>query len=293
LPVRIAAGPVELMCEPMIGGGVQALRWHGQDMLRAASDKALADGSPTGLAEFPLAPFPNRIGHGRFAWQGREIALERPPQGGDHALHGFAWRRPWVVQEASADCLTLVLEAPASSEWPWDVRVRRSFQAFGSGIAFSLDLMGLGPAAMPAGLGFHPYFSARGAILQLNAAQQILATTDLLPERYAQSQMCAALAAGVPVSELGLDHAFCGWDGRAKLTWPSHSVTIEANAALPFVHIYAPQGADFFCVEPVTCMPNAVNWPGPEPTGLQTLQPGQTLRAAMRLGFTANPTRPE
>jgi aldose 1-epimerase len=49
--------------------------------------------------------------------------------------------------------------------------------------------------------------------------------------------------------------------------------------------LYTPPAADFFCVEPVSHVTDAVNLAasGRTDTGLRVLAPGETLRAAMTL----------
>jgi aldose 1-epimerase len=47
--------------------------------------------------------------------------------------------------------------------------------------------------------------------------------------------------------------------------------------------IYTPQAHDFFCVEPVSHMPNAVNRPEPaDITGLRSLAPGEAMALECR-----------
>lgn len=271
----------------MIGGGVVALRWRGLNMLRPASQAALEARDPTGLSEFPLAPFANRIAHGRFRWQGQHNAIDRPTQGGAHALHGHAWLQPWRVEAQAEDRLTMALDAPACTAWPWAVRMRRAFVVEEAGAVFTLSLTALGPEPMPAGLGFHPYFPSADAQVRMAASHQIETTADLLPRRFSQTPICAGMAHGAQVSALNLDHAFAGWDGRARIVWPDRAVTLIADQGLQFAHVYAPQGEGFFCVEPVSAMPDAVNWQGAEHTGLRTLASGETFTVSMRLAFDA------
>jgi aldose 1-epimerase len=51
-----------------------------------------------------------------------------------------------------------------------------------------------------------------------------------------------------------LDNCFDGWDGQATITWPRRGMRLVLSATEAFRHlvIYVPQGASFFCVEPVS-----------------------------------------
>jgi aldose 1-epimerase len=59
---------------------------------------------------------------------------------------------------------------------------------------------------------------------------------------------------------------------------------VRLSASSTFFHLFTPLGADYFCVEPVTAMPDAVHRPEPpKTTGLRTLTPGATFSLSMML----------
>lgn len=96
----IQNGQARLVLAPEVGGAIAAFTVAGRDVLRP-----MAAGASDALftASFPLVPFCNRIPHGRFTFQGREVVL--PPNLGDHphALHGQGWRAAWTVEKAEGN----------------------------------------------------------------------------------------------------------------------------------------------------------------------------------------------
>ena len=60
---------------------------------------------------------------------------------------------------------------------------------------------------------------------------------------------------------------------------------MTADPPLDFLVVFTPRGRSFFCVEPVSHMTDAFNVSaaGGGDTGARTLEPGETLRAAVTL----------
>jgi len=54
-----------------------------------------------------------------------------------------------------------------------------------------------------------------------------------------------------------------------------------------WLHIYAPPGEDFFCVEPVSHRPDALNAADPAAEGVRVLAPGKSHSIAMTLEVEA------
>lgn len=92
---------------------------------------------------------------------------------------------------------------------------------------------------------------------------------------------------GLRVDAVGLDNCFTGWGRRAVIEWPEwHArLVMTADPPLDCLMVYTPPGRDFFCVEPVSHATDAVNLAaaGRTDTGLLTLEPGETVGAAITL----------
>ena len=75
-----------------------------------------------------------------------------------------------------------------------------------------------------------------------------------------------------------VDHCYTGWGGRAVIARHDGDVVLTADGA-PALHVYVPPGEDFFCAEPVTAMPDAVNR-----GEAAVLAPGARMAIGMRIG---------
>ena len=286
--ITLRSGACELVLSPSAGGTVRALRLRGEHLLRPAP---AGNDDPLAAAAFPLVPFSGRIDRGRFRFRGETVALAPnfPPEA--HAIHGQGWQRPWTVEQEDAASAELAYRHDGA-EWPWRYRATQAFRLRPDGLDLELSLANESDRPMPAGLGWHPYFP-RGDAMLTAAVRRIWPSgeTGLVgPPR----TPTAAEAPATPraVDGLGLDHCFDAGPAGATVHWPRHGRTLRltGDAALRFLIVYTPPGQDFFCVEPVSHAPDAVNSPlSPTETGLRTLAPGETLRARLRLVVETRP----
>lgn len=280
--IDLHAGPFELRLVPAVGGSVLSFRCDGRPVLRDG-DPAATD--PRYLAAFPLIPFAGRIEQGRFEFAGVPVQLPAnlPPE--PHAIHGQAWQAPWHVESAATDRALLGYEH-APDAWPWRYRARQQFTLDADGLKLDLAVTNLGPTAMPAGIGWHPYFPAADARIAADVVR-LWATGGAAPRPLAAGDR-ADLRLERAVADLNLDHVYDAGSGGAWLAWPGRRVALKASRELSHLVVYAPAGADFFCVEPWSQVPNAVNRPPPG-TGLRVLGPGETLSAWVVLEVDGRP----
>jgi aldose 1-epimerase len=259
------------------GGAIRAFDWRGKAILRSTA--AGAGDDPFDMACFPMAPYVNRVAHGQFSFGRHAVQLARNWSQDPHPLHGQGWRARWTVEATSSSSATLSYEGGAD-DWPWRYRCEQSFQLLADELSVELRLENLSETAMPAMLGLHPYFSdAAQAQLQAQLPRVWLTDRAALPVKEAQTPPAWRFEPARAIDAVPLDHCFSGWDGIATLRWPDRAVTVRA-AHCSCLHIYAPAGRDFFCIEPQSAAPGALSRDAGEAT---VLAPGG--RCAIRVQF--------
>jgi aldose 1-epimerase len=265
-------GDVALDIAPERGGGVLCFHVAGAPVFADVRGPAAAD-----LACIPLLPFANRIAGARFAVDGRQIALE-PAHDEPHALHGTGWLRAWAVAANGTDWADLRLDSPAGDGgWPWAWQGRQRFQLTDGGYRHGISLTNRGDTPMPAGIGLHPWLPCQPATLYLGLhSAEWQPGPDLLPRDFTVAATPIDWWDGAPVASRRIDCCQVGRDGALRIDWPERGLRLEMvpDAVFGFTQVYVPD-ADFFCVEPVSHLPDAVNRAGD--TGLRWLAPGETL----------------
>jgi aldose 1-epimerase len=283
-PLSLADGELTLELLPGLGAAVATLRYQGRDVLRP-TPRGTTD--PFQTAAFPLVPFANRIADGRFRVGEREVRIERNAPGEAHPLHGHGWRRPWQVDSAARDRAQLSYEH-APDSWPWRYAATQTLTLRGDSLDVALSVENRDSSPMPAGLGWHPYFhKGRGALLRAHLEGVWLTDEELLPVRLAHGTRFGQWGRGDEVARPELvDHCHTGWPGVAEIVLPEERLRLALTASRPlkWLHLYSPPKLDFFCVEPVSHMPNAVNRSAPPAmTGQRLLAPGERFDARVTL----------
>lgn len=281
--MQISSGDFTAAVRPELGGSLVSFRRAGVDILRAGEGGT----GPLDMASFALVPYANRIAHGRFDWAGSERRV--PLNFGDHphALHGLGWQAEWEVVEHEAARVVLRHVHDGGPGWPWAYEAEQEIIVSGRGLDARLSVTNRGDEAAPFGLGFHPYFEAPpGTLLRARVANVWLADETCVPERRVGGDWFGDWSEGASVrrDEL-IDHCFTGWDGSAEVVRPDlGSIRLTASPELSNLHLYMPPGSSFFCAEPVSHMPDAINRvDANEGERMHVLQPGGTLSVAMRI----------
>lgn len=278
----LEAGGLSLAFDPDLGGAILSLTREGVDLLRPTAAGA-TDVLET--ACFPLVPYANRIADGWFTFAGRAAQLSRNMTGQAHPLHGEGWRRAWRVESMETAKVAMVFE-PQATEWPWRYRARQMFRLTPDSLTIDLEVTNLDDAPGPFGLGLHPYFPGSGqARLTAETTGLWLSSDELLPVSHVAA---APWANGAPArSDRLVDHCHTGWSGTARIDLGPEGPSLELTASpqMRWLHVFAPPGEDFFCVEPVSHAPNALNMDDPQAHGMQRLEPGVSLRTWIRLAI--------
>lgn len=276
--IALSAGDWTAQVLPELGGSIGRLDWRGRAVFR---DTPARPSGPLETGCFPLVPFVNRIDHGRFRWQGREIDLGATPGFEPHALHGQGWRAPWAVIDQDAHSVRLALSMEAGL-WPWVWRAEQVIALDEEGLRIDLSLTNADETPMPAGVGLHPYFATAAEDIVRLTAPSVWIGESLIPERRVPAAEVTDWAEGVARSALPfVDNAYEDWSGVAEVIGSDR--TVRLSSPVSRLHVFAPVGEAFVALEPVTHRPDALNVPAPETEGLTVLGPGETMTLSLRV----------
>lgn len=283
--IALHDGSWDVRVLPELGGGLAACVFRGQRILAPVRQQDSWPGAE--LCYYPLVPFSNRIENGCFSFEGRAIRLEPNLAGYRHPLHGQGWQAAWRVVDAAANACTIAFEHAASDRWPWSYRVTQTFAIDAHALRIRLALRNLASTRMPAGLGFHPFFPSPEAA-RLTAAAELLWGGDAaeFPRRAGAVTPALDFARPRPVrSARGIDRCYSGWCRRATIEWTDapYRVAIAADETLAHFMLYVPCDREFFSIEPVSHVVDALNFPPGDPNAATALALGDELAAAITL----------
>ena len=133
-----------------------------------------------------LAPWPNRLGDGRYTFDGREgrAALNEPER--RNAIHGLVRWLEWRPLSRAQDFVVLGCVLHPQPAYPWRIELRVEYRLSPAGLTVSTEVTNLTDTTAPFGLGFHPYLTVGtaavdAALLRVPARRRLLADDRGLP----------------------------------------------------------------------------------------------------------------
>ena len=288
--LELTSGGSVLTLLPELGGAVASWRRDGVEVLHPVSDPNLIAQHERPVAAYPLIPFSNRVGYGRFGFGGERFQLAANFGGEPHTIHGNGWMRAWRVAEAQAARAVLTLDHQGPPEqWPYHYQAAITYLLAEDSLSVSIRYENTDERAQPVGLGFHPFFPRTDdTTLLFQARDAWVAGRDALPDRCVPAVESFCFSPTRPVTGTNLDNCFNGWNGEAVLHWPGRRLALSVSASPLFGHlvVYTPPGRDYLAVEPTSNMSNGVNWLDKSvETGLRVLQPGESLEGEVVLAL--------
>jgi aldose 1-epimerase len=275
----LRAGDLRLALRPDLGGAVAGL-WRGDVAVMRSTEPAELESSRRSAC-YPLAPYSNRLGYRRFRWLGQDHTTQPNFDDNPHSVHGVAWQRPWEVVSASADQAELRYVHTPDHHWPFAFELLQRFVLTPDALELHLAFSNRAAHTQPVGLGWHPYFPKRPhSRLHVELTDRWENDASGLPTRRVPQP-------GIDgdVSHLAFDNCFEGWKGAARVR--DDKLSMRLTSSLPYLVVYTPGHSNYYCVEPVSHVSNAIHMADPAAHGLRTLAAGATFDAWMKLEIAA------
>ncbi|GHE13931.1 aldose 1-epimerase family protein [Klenkia taihuensis] len=277
-----------------VGGGLRELSAAGRHLVRGFPvqvPRPLYRGSV-------LAPWPNRVGDGRYSFAGTEqqLALTEPDRG--NALHGLLCWTPWTLVDRTASTLRLGARIWPQQGWPHLLDVEVDYELTGAGLRWTVVGRNVGGEPAPWASSVHPYLVAGpGRVddweLELHAAQVLTVDDErLLPTGLADvATTDLDFRSRRSLRGLAVDHAYTGLGSSERVSarvWSADGTGVAMHwspSQLPWVQVHTadrPDPADDrvgLAVEPMTCPPDALR----TGTDLVVLEPGAVHTATWEI----------
>ena len=277
--VELRAGPLRLALRPDLGGSIAGLWRDEWAVMRSTEPGALASSRLS--ACFPLVPYSGRLGYRRFRWMGHEHTTQPNFDDSPHSLHGVAWQRPWRVAASTATSATLALVHPGDAHWPFAFSAEQEFELTADVLTCRMTVTNTAAHPQPIGLGWHPYFPKRPrSRLHVESRERWETDPTGLPTRHVPHSGIDA-----DVAHLDYDHCFEGSGGAARIR--DERLSLRMTSSLPYLVVFTPPLREYFCVEPVSHVANAIHMSDPAAHGLAAVAPSARVEAWMRLEIGA------
>ncbi|QDU56167.1 aldose 1-epimerase [Aeoliella mucimassa] len=266
-----------------------------QDLLWAEDGFAAGDRRPSGSGIPLLFPFPGRIGHSQYSYEGRDYVLDHDPAR-PHALHGFVFNRPWKVIEQTdtkvvGEFHAAEVDPTILEHWPSDFTVVASYELVGNELRFEAEFANSGEGPLPWGFGTHAYLrlpmasgSATADTLLTAPLDREWPMVDMLPTGE-QTKLAEDItfSGGLKLGERKFDTVYANAVEQGMVQtvvadpMSGRRVVQEYEASeYPVAVVYTPGDRQAVCIEPYTCVPDPFRLEKMGiSTGLHVLKPGE------------------
>jgi aldose 1-epimerase len=246
--MKLTAQGVAALIDLEAGGRLSSLQVDGRELL--ITDRSAG---VYGWGCYPMVPWAGRVRRGRFRFRDTEVTLPlgMPP----HSIHGVGVELPWTRTGSTE------LERDLTDPWPFGGRAVQRLDLSGERLVMELSVEA--ERAMPAMVGWHPWFRRH-----LDGSEPL--ALDFAPDAMlVRDDDGIQTGATVPPRPQPWDDCFSGVRQPIGLEWPD-VLSVELQSSCRYWVAYTePDHAA--CVEPQSGPPDAFNW------APQVVEPGVPL----------------
>ncbi len=278
-----ADGQASLTVVPGFGSCVTGLRLQGRavlDTYQTAEEMKINRWAKNAF----LFPFPNRLKHGQYRWEGQIYQFPVNDAPTNNALHGFGMDRPMEALQSSAGTDKAILVTAyrydgSREAYPFPFELELTFTLSETAMSVGMKVVNTGAQSLPMGVGWHPYFQLTEQVdelyLQLPPCDMIGVDTEMIPtgKQYEYTTFSRARRIGPEV----LDNCFAlrQQQGRIEVLMQGGGRSLKywqevGEGKFPFVQLFTPPHRSSLAVEPMSCNIDAFN----NGEGLWKLMPG-------------------
>lgn len=263
----LSSGLLDATFLPELGMLGRSLRYRGEEVLALPGGlDGYRAGHVTGLPL--LAPWANRLGSDRYEVDGTVVDLEGlnlHADGRGLPIHGTMTARPgWELLDVGERALLARFDYGAhpdllaSFPFPHEIRVRVEVDAMA--LTVTTTIAPTAERIVPVSFGYHPYLripTARRADVRLRLPSRRHLELDNrgLPTGAAHDEAVEDEPLGTRVFD---DLYELGVDRRLTLGGGERRVSVALEDGYGYAQVFAPAGADYICLEPMTAPVNAL-----------------------------------
>ena len=275
----------EFSCKiyPNLGASIQELSYGNVSVIKGFDQ---VEDYKTKHTSSILCPFPGRIEHGKYTYNGQTYQLDPNENNRNNAIHGKVAHEffEFVDSESNEDKAILTFAYGHENlcegyPFPFKIKVRYTFTQ--KSIKVDINVANEAGSSIPLGLGWHPYFLSSNlaeSILTFNSSKEILCDTEMIP----QGEKTIAFSHPMKVDDQHFDTCFTLDDNTISFQTPDYGFTMKVLADdLQFIQIFTPAARDCIAIEPMTCAPDVFNYK----RGLLELTPNESFDWSIDLKF--------
>ncbi len=269
-------------CVVEVGGGLRSYTVDGRDVVLGYRIDEMCRAARGQV----LAPWPNRIAGGRYAFGEDEYQLPLTEPERATAIHGLVRFASWSPLARGESSVTLGHVLHPQPGYPFALRLEVQYALDGDGLQVAARAENAGDRACPFGLGFHPYLAGPVDELEIAVPARTIVVSDdqgaelrREPAGLRERQLVGRALLDETLTDLDRDA-----NGVARVQ--VGAVELWCDEAFPFLQVFSGDLPSVrrrgLAVEPMTCAPNAFR----SGDGLLRLEPGDWFEGSWGITVT-------
>ena len=254
-----------------VGGGLRVYTVDGDDIVDGYGADEMCK---SGRGQI-LAPWPNRLADGSYAFNGQSYQLPLTEPEAHNGIHGLVRWHSWQVREHQRHRVVVAHTLRPQPGYPFSLRTSIEYVLSDQGLRVRTTTTNLGPERCPYGRGAHPYLklgtsSIDRLFLTLPAQTVLLSDQRGLPiGTKAVEGSGYDFRQSKRIGSTVVDHAFTDLqrdDGgiacvKLRDSEGGTQVSLWVDHTYPYLMLFSgdtlPDSRRSLAVEPMTCPPNA------------------------------------
>lgn len=215
-----------------------------------------------------LAPFPNRIKHGKYTFMGTEYQTQINDNGYNNALHGYLYNAPFSIinKDEEKGSIKLAHSFQGTEGYPFNLSFENTYILEERKLKICSSVKNESDQEVPFGMGWHPYISLNttvDSLLLKIAGDRIfeqdnshIPTGNIIKKKTFRDYTL--------ISDQFMNDCYIMDGNRTYIYDPKNKLEIiveqqVGQKAFNYCMVYTPPSRDCIAIEPMTCAPDAFN----------------------------------
>lgn len=283
----------EVALVPAFGTNILSLQFQGKEILWGFENESTLTANDKSRSIF-LAPFPNRIQHGKYFFEENDYQLPINKPKENNAIHGFIWNKKFEVESTKVekDHASIALKYSydgSEAGYPFPFELILQYTLYETHFSVQFSAVNNGNSNMPFGFGWHPYFSVGEHVnnwqLQLPDCNILETNEHLIPNGNRKNYTLFQQPENIGNAEFDTAFELTGFkdffETRLFSSEYHAALSIKQSGVFKYLQVYIPPKRNCIAIEPMTCPANAFN----SKEGLIVLQPKQNCSGNISILF--------
>jgi aldose 1-epimerase len=287
--IRVTNGDLAATFVPKLGMIGASLTHRGEELLgqRNGLPAYEAKGSTMGIPL--LHPWANRLAGMHYEAAGKSVTIDpESPRikldGNGLPIHGLLTASPYWQVDTTGAGLHARLDFGAHPElleaFPFPHAIRHDIELTEDALRIATTVEASEGQPVPISFGFHPYLALPDTPrdrweIELPVREHLILDDQSIPTGEAEK----ADEPSGPLGDRTYDDGYRGVKGPFVLEGGGRRIEVAFEEGYPYAQVFAPEGQELICFEPMTAPTNALS----SGDGLNTIQAGESFTAAFSI----------